>query len=498
MATVVLTRSQVFIPPTALSPRESAAIRLIHKDLSFRKKDYWFSAQYQLRRWDGYYRLYNKDKNTYRTGLLARTLPAWIHNGFKVEDRRDLPALQIDDALLQCGGYRDYQQDAVRAVFNNKVGLYWLPRGIIHLPPRSGKTMIAAALIAQFRARPAVFVVERVDLAWQSAAALSKVLCEEVGVVGDGSTNIKPVTVITIQSLHAAFNIAYEKIDHLEAVEQKMMRKHDVVTMLVNAQVIITDESHHCSAPGYQHALGKAENAWAVIGLSGTPWMDDGSDLLLENAIGPVIFHRTYSWMINHGYLLPLDIYFYNLPKILCYSGNYASVYKAAVVDNPIKTFIICKTAKSLMAQGKSVAILTVQKRHARDIAAQLPGAVVLTGEETGRYRHGVYQRLHRKELLCIVSTVFSEGIDVPSLNAGINADGGQDSRRIFQRLRMQTPCENKKRGIYIDFIHEEKHLEKHSKRRMAFYQSEPGFHVHVRDTRAIMRYQFRHLGYLA
>jgi len=137
---------------------------------------------------------------------------------------------------------------------------------------------------------------------------------------------------------------------------------------------------------------------------------------------------------------------------------------------------------------------MTTQVQHTRELAKRIHGAVAITGSERGAIRQNAYKRLAEKRLMCIVSNVINEGIDIPTLDVGINADGGQDSRRIFQRMRMMTPAPGKTRGTFVDFIHEEKHLSKHSKRRLEFYNAEPMFNVQIRDFRTRLIVRFRNL----
>jgi len=493
------------VAPDGLSPELRRTRNSIAKSLSFRKSDVFFSEAYQSGRWSGDYQLYHKRRATdpsvngtfpgdgdwYSTGLLRRTLRSWRTFGVAIDDQRALPEVALDKSRASWALLRPYQKRAIRSLFQHRVQGYWLPRGIIHLPPRTGKTVIAGALLDQLHAhRPAVFIVERIDLARQSVDALNEILDEPVGLVGDGECDVRGVTVMTIQSLYNAFNISY-KMDKFMSAERAIQRKQAVVAALATCEVLIVDEAHHTAAKSYAQAVRRARNAWCVVGLSGTPWMDDGSDLRLEDVIGPIIFRRSYSAMIQGGWLLPLTVYYYHIPRIAVYSGNYQAVYKAAVVDNPVKTHVIREAARSLISAGKSVAILTVQIRHTRELAESIPGAVAITGKERGLYRQEVYRKLHEKRISCIVTNVMNEGIDVPSLDAAINADGGVDSRRVFQRLRVLTPYPGKKRGIYIDFLHEEKHLSRHAKRRRDFYRSEPGFKVIDRDLCAELRFHF-------
>lgn len=500
---LIIRRDRIIVDaPEGLSKIERQNRDAIATSLAFKRKNFFFSQAYQLGRWSGETHLYHKKKaphggikhsgdgDWYSLGLFERTYRSWKRL-IPVEDQRDMPVIELDENRPAFRGLWPFQQEAVRAVLTHHMDDIFLPRGIIHLPPRTGKTRIAGAILDQIKDRPAVFVVERVDLARQAVDAIQSQIGERVGLVGDGTVDIRPITVMTIQSLHSAFGIKYNAKDRYEYIEKKLQSKREMMQLVVNSCVFITDESHHATADSYRKALAQARNAYCVVGLSGTPWMDDGSDLLLESVLGPIIYYRPYSYMIEHGYLVPLKIYFYRLPQLACYSGNYQSVYKQAVVDNPIKEHVIVECAKSLIRSGKSVAVMTVQIAHAKRLASLIPGAVVLTGQERGTYRHDVYKRLHKKSVQCIVSTVFSEGIDVPSLDAGINADGGKDSRRVFQRLRMQTPCVGKKIGYYIDFLHEEEYLKSHSNRRLKFYRSESGFEVIIRDYRDFYRQKF-------
>lgn len=491
--------------------RESRDV--IASSLSYKKDDYFFSEAYQSGRWSGVYELYHKRKSIdeagithfngdgdwYSTGFLSRTIDSWKRVGASISDKRGVPNIFIDETKPSFTGLRQYQKEAVISLLSNQVDSLPIPRGIINLPPRTGKTRVAAGILDQIReARPAIFVVERIDLARQTVKALREVLDEPIGLVGDGEVDIQPITVITIQSLHMAFDLQYEKQGKAEYLERALAKKMPVVALVSKAQVFIVDEVHHVTALSYQKAIAKAINAWCIFGLSGSPWTDNGSDLLLESTVGPIIFERGHTYMVENGFLVPVGVFFFRLPKIYCYSGHFQAVYKAAVVDNPVKSYCIVNSANSLISESNSVAILTVQKQHAKDLAKQIDyEAVVLTGDERGSYRKDVYDKLSRKKIFCIVSTVFSEGIDVPSLNAGINADGGVDSRRAWQRLRMATPWvdpltgKKKTRGIYIDFLHEEKHLLGHSQMRLGYYKSEPSFKVKILDYRNDLRVKF-------
>lgn len=509
MARLLIFRNRVHLKaPEGLTKVQKRNRNAIAHSLSYKKDDYIFTTSYKEKRWDGsfnkYYRkpvkdpktdkkTYPGDGDSFSTGLLQRVIGAWDRlDGITIVDLRKLPSIGLDKSRPIYQGLRGYQKKAVQALLSNSKCGYQFPRGIIWLPPRTGKTRIAGAILDQLHNyRPAVFVVERRDLARQTVDALEALLGERVGLIGDGVVDIQPITVLTIQSLCAAFKIDF-KPGRFEVTEKRAKSYKEVQALVKTCEIFITDESHHASSQSYQKAIQRAGNAWCVFGLSGTPWMDDGSDLLLENALGPILFYRDYTYMIRKGFLAPLSIYFYQLPKVAVYGGSYQAVYKQAVSNNFVKNWVIERVAKRVIKHGKSVAILTTQIQHTHNLAKRIPGAVAITGKERGKVRQDVYKRLATKDLMCVVSNCFNEGIDVPSLDVAINADGGVDSRRIFQRLRVMTPYPGKKRGIFIDFSHLEKHLRKHSNRRLQFYESVPAFDVQVRDVSKKLKEQFK------
>ena len=95
---------------------------------------------------------------------------------------------------------------------------------------------------------------------------------------------------------------------------------------------------------------------------------------------------------------------------------------------------------------------------------------------------YGIKDKLTNKEILCLVSTLFEEGLDLVSLDYTINLVGGLDNIGVFQKMRSITAHKDKTKVGIIDFIHQCKYLKRHSKRRLDLYKSEPEFSVEIRD----------------
>jgi superfamily II DNA or RNA helicase len=170
----------------------------------------------------------------------------------------------------------------------------------------------------------------------------------------------------------------------------------------------------------------------------------------------------------------------YKLPKIDV-EGTYRSIYTEAVIKNEFLSNLILGLVKKLNSLGKSVVIQTEFVQHSKDLAKKLE-CEYLTGSDNTEKRQRLIKDLTDKETLCLVSTLFEEGLDLPSLDYTINLAGGLSNISTFQRMRSITAHESKTVIGIIDFIHQCKYLKRHSNKRLKLYQSEPEFIIEVRD----------------
>jgi len=170
----------------------------------------------------------------------------------------------------------------------------------------------------------------------------------------------------------------------------------------------------------------------------------------------------------------------YKLPKLLI-EGTYQQVYKQAVTDNDFLNHLIKKIVTTLNTQGHSVVIQTEYRNHTQKLAKFLE-VPHLMGQESGEKRAKILQELKDKNIMCLVSTIVEQGIDVPSLGFTINLCGQKSRTATIQRMRSMTAAPGKTVCGVIDFIHQCTYLKKHSTSRLKAYKSEPEFEIHLRD----------------
>ena len=154
---------------------------------------------------------------------------------------------------------RDYQTAAVNA---------WMKggrRGVVVMPTGTGKTFMAFLCIEKV-SRPALVVTPKIDLMVQWARELEQSFGVEVGMVGAGEFNYKPLTVTTYDSAYI----------HLERWANRY-------------GLVIFDECHHLPGATYSESAN-ASLAPFRLGLTATPDRADGGDQLLPQLIGPTSY----------------------------------------------------------------------------------------------------------------------------------------------------------------------------------------------------------------
>lgn len=156
---------------------------------------------------------------------------------------------------------RDYQREAVLAW--QGAGM----RGAVVLPTGTGKTFVAELCMAAARL-PTLVVTPTLDLVSQWHAGLEVAFASEVGILGGGHHDVRPLTVTTYDSFH------------LHAA-----RYGDRFGLLV------FDEVHHLPAPAW---LAAAESflAPARLGLTATWEREDGREDELREILGPVVYRK--------------------------------------------------------------------------------------------------------------------------------------------------------------------------------------------------------------
>ncbi len=451
----------------------------LNEKLAYRPDGYFFSPKYQEGEWDGWSRLYKINTKRFRVGLLSRVIQLLSKKGCEVFvinfPSRENTALKKSIYMTGDGKeveLREYQKEAILAALSKRFG-------IIQAPMRSGKTLISTAIIDNEDSYPVIFYLRNKDLAYQTLEVFKNNFKDiSIGFVCDGVCETGKVNIITIQSAYSAYGKMCK--DKSIPKEKEVIKKSEVKDLIKRAKVIFMDEVQDLEGATSGFIFDKCINASMKIGLSATPFSNRASSILVEERVGSIIYKIGYSDLIKAGYLMRPYIYMYKLPKVDV-EGTYRAIYKQAVIENKFLNDLLINIVRKLTDNYKSVVIQTEFVNHSKEIARML-NCEYLTGSDSTEKRLRLKQELIDKKILCLVSTLFERGLDVPTLDYTINLAGGLSNISTFQRMRSITAHESKTTIGIIDFIHQCKYLKKHSEKRLDLYSSEPEFVIEIRD----------------
>lgn len=447
-----------------------------------------FSPKFKSGQWDGRKHLFDARAMTFPAGLWAKVekqiQAAKVE--YAIEHEPTAPdRFQPLSAAPRKVALRPYQIAALNSAIEN-------PRGIIQMATGGGKTMLAAHLLRRLD-RPALFFVHTLDLLYQAARVFERELGREIGILGDGQANLRPITVATIQTVANAcggtrVSRKPRADDDEEEREEKPVHfddatRREVIEFLEAVPVVIFDECHHVPADTFYKIAMRTVAARRRYGLSATPWRDDGADLMLEAALGPCIHETRASDLIDAGYLVRPLIQMLPAPLVAVRRrADYHDCYAAAIVENRERNRVIAARARAWVAEGRSVLILVAQVAHGMELAGMLPEARFAHGGLESELRRQYLGELEQKlRPIMIATTLADEGLDVPTLGGLILAGGGKSQTRAFQRIgRVLRPAEGKTEARVLDFLDDAPWLRNHSQARLALYRQEPRFQIQM------------------
>lgn len=245
------------------------------------------------------------------------------------------------------------------------------------------------------------------------------------------------------------------------------------------ANGVLTSNS---GAKTYKLVSNACRNAYFRYGFTGTFMRSDGTDLEMHGVLSAILFKKTTSSLIEEGYLVRPDVTVceYQLTMPPC---TYQQAYNQVIEDERLAR-IIAAIATRRCNENKQVLVLVRRKSHGEIITSMIPGAIYLNGDDESSYRESIKKQFIEKDVHCVVATsIFGEGIDIPSIDVLVNARFEKTEIQTKQGIgRALRKFEGKDKAEVFDFLlRGQKHLEAHSKHRIKTYKSEAAFNVIIK-----------------
>ncbi len=292
-------------------------------------------------------------------------------------------------------------------------------------------------------------------------------------------------------------------------------RRDLMLALLAEFDVVHFDECHHVPAPTF-FQVAQAIPARYRFGYSATPDKDVGTELKLVGATGPAIYEETSAELIEGGYAVAPEIFMLEYDsdsalvkelqereetRILPWQPSRAALkeereakteeerkakhawgeYRDGVVDNSRRNKLIQEAALDLRRLGHAILVLVDRLEHGRHLERIIEGSQFLHGTDPTAKRKRGLKRLAEGSLPIVIATsIFDEGVDVPTISCLINARGGLAAHRAIQAVgRGMRIAEGKDRLIVVDF-HDafSRRLRKHARERARAYEGTEGFTV--------------------
>ncbi|MBI5659891.1 MAG: DEAD/DEAH box helicase family protein [Nitrosomonadales bacterium] len=295
------------------------------------------------------------------------------------------------------GTLRIDQEAAVAAMLHHDAG-------VLCAPTAFGKTVAAAAMIAQ-RCTNTLVLVHRTELLKQWQERLQSFLGvgkSMVGTIGGGKA--KPTGKIDI------------------AVMQSVSRQGEINPLVENYGHVIVDECHHVGAVSFD-AILKRVKAKYVLGLTATPIRRDGQQPIIFMQCGPIRYTAAKPASAPHDLeVIPQLLHKrIDLPQ----DAGIQDVFRHLAVDAD-RTAAIASQIESSYSKGRKVLVLTERTEHLDAIQAALiekiPSLFVLHGRMSNKLRTPLITELNalppdEPRVLLATGKLVGEGFDHPPLD---------------------------------------------------------------------------------
>lgn len=276
--------------------------------------------------------------------------------------------------------------------------------GVLCAPTAFGKTVMAAAMIAE-RGVNTLVLVHRTELLKQWQERLQFFLGIGRGVVGTiGGGKAKPTGKIDI------------------AVMQSLSRQGEVNPLVENYGQVIIDECHHIGAASFD-AILKRVKAKYVLGLTATPIRRDGQQPIIFMQCGPIRHKAAKPASAPHDLeVIPQILHKrIDLPE----DTGIQDVFRQLAIDEE-RTMEIAAKIEDSFSQGRKVLVLTERSEHLDAIQAvlieKIPALFVLHGRMTKKLRTSLIAELNalppdEPRVLLATGKLVGEGFDHPPLD---------------------------------------------------------------------------------
>ena len=437
------------------------------------KKVWWKQGQYKKQKKE--YKLSIVDKNgVFYTGLLKRVEKCLIERVLKYEVKTNFDCTECVKPELEGITFREDQEQALNNLIESGRGVWQAPTG-------AGKTILLCGLIAAYNNSMTLIIVHTEALFNQTYDELTKFFgaSETIGRIGCGHK--------------------YKDEGVVVAMIQTLSRSKQQMGFWNNWEQVIVDEVHHVAYGGtYEKVLSKLY-APIRFGFTATPSEERERRLAMEGLLGPVVGKTTYKELQDKDVLAKPRVKVFWTPETNLLDRieelkkkwaiedagskrkrrvDYKTAYEMGIVNNRKRNELIIEKSFGLIARGLTVLIVVERVEHGEILLALAEKEkkemfVFLHGNTPSEEREQEKKIFKQKKRRGVIATrIWSEGTNIQTIGAVVNAVGGLSEIACLQRFgRGMRTAEGKKEVILVDFMDSNHYFfQKHSMKRLCLY----------------------------
>lgn len=462
---------------------------LIYNHFSAKSPNAKYIDDVQEQSWDGYYRKYNRRKQSLSKAYLNELIHLCKKHDIPITitDNRDpskYPMFNPDDVrpdILPGITLEGYQVEGIKACAKrNRNGIYLNEIATIYFTTGAGKTEIICA-IAKLLNCPTIIIAEETVVVDQIKERLElREVVDEVGVFYAGqSPDGQLICVGSLASLSAPPKISRKKNEKPETYEARLKavktrrRNHKAYKkILAKCELLMIDEVDKAATNKlYKKVVRQYANPRYVYGFTGTlPMPEDELDVLnLKEIVGSVVAKSDRRHLEKIGRIIPVK---YIMTVFGENNKNDKSAFDIAVKEQIEENSDLHNHVKTITDKlpNDNFLILVEKIQLGKNLEELIPNSVFIHGTTGKKVRNEALKNFgSRKTRILIGSRILERGLDIKGGidNLIICASSKKDSK-LEQKVGRALRVNDRGFARVFDFIYiGNYYLYRHSRQRL-------------------------------
>lgn len=456
-------------------------------DYAVYTKNYFFSPDYQMERWDGKFKFFTNGNRTYLSMLLdiADDLKS---RGYKIKIKNNRRDFNLDVPPVDKDYFSEYGWELGKHQIKAVNNILETHDGIIRVGTGGGKTLVTAVLadIYSKRKLKTIVVVPNKDLIHQTRDEIASFNLDVGAYYGEEKTTDKPIVVSTWQSL---------------AKNPKLLSTFNAV---------MVDECHGSQAQSLFELLSnQGKNIPVRIGLTGTIPEHMCDKLKVFSVLGPVRAKVPADYLMKIGWLAQLKLLMMEYKEDFTEEWNrfkevaeeekdknisYTEFKnhrlfpayeneKSYLKTNPERLENIASIAKVMTKEYGNSFVLVNTIDFGKKLQKILGENAIFISSKI-KDRKPIYEAFKTENEIIGIATysLASTGLNIPRIFNMFLIDGGKSSIKVVQSIgRGLRKAKDKESVNLIDIYSNVKFSMRHARKRKKIYKEEKYDFDHIK-----------------